>query len=144
MHRLKLALWMLSSAALLPAASQAADFDGSKNLLCTTIDAAECLIGPSCVSVTPEEINLPQFIFVDFKGKQLSGRRPGASTEETTKVQNIQKVDGRTILQGAERGRGWSIVIEQNSGKMAGSIAAFSEDDMRMGVVLLGSCTPDR
>ena len=93
--------------------------------------------------MTPEEINLPQFIFVDFKGKNLSGRRPGSSTEETTKVQNIQKVDGRTILQGAERGRGWSIVIEQDSGKMAGSVAAFSEDQKRMGVVLLGSCTPD-
>jgi hypothetical protein len=133
---------MLGAAPLLPLASNAADFDGSKNLLCTTIDAAECLIGPSCASVTPEELNLPQFIFVDFKGRKLSGRTPGGS-QETTAIQNIQKVEGRTILQGAERGRGWSIVIHQDSGKMAGSVAALSEDDVRLGVVLLGSCTPD-
>ena len=135
-------IWMLAVGLLLPLASGAADFDGSKNLLCTPIDAAECLIGPTCSSVTMEELNLPQFIALDFEAKQLRGRVP-AGSEETTAIQNVRKVDGRTILQGAERGRGWSIVINQNSGRMAATVAALSEDDTRVGFVMLGSCTPN-
>lgn len=142
MNQFKWALGAVCGLALLAGSSGAAEFDGSQKLMCTSIDVAECMIGPSCASVTPEELNLPQFIQVDFKTKKLSGRVAGGSVESTT-IQNIQKVNGRTILQGAERGRGWSIVIDQTSGKMAGSVAGIGEDDKRLGVVLLGSCTPD-
>jgi hypothetical protein len=124
---------VLCSATAGPAA--ASDFDGSRKLLCAPSDVMECGAGGDCQRVTLEAMNIPRFIHVDFKKKRLSGETE--TGEETTAVQNVQKVDGRTILQGAERGRGWSLVIDQETGHMSGAIAG---DDI--GFVLLGACTP--
>lgn len=142
MIKFKTTLLAFGCALWLPFAAVAADFDGSKTLICTPIDAAECLLGPTCLSVTMDDLNLPQFFTLDFKAKQLRGRVPSGTVEKTT-IQNVRKVDGRTILQGAENGRGWSIVINQNSGRMSATVAALSENDERVGFVMLGSCTPD-
>ena len=124
---------VLCSAVAGPAA--ASDFDGSRALLCAPSDVIECGAGGECQRVTLEAMNIPRFIHVNFKKKRLSGKLE--TGEETTAVQNVQKVDGRTILQGAERGRGWSLVIDQETGHMSGAIAGDGA-----GFVLLGACTP--
>ena len=72
---------------------------------------------------------------MDFRAKRLSGR--SAEGEETTVIQNVQSVDGKQILQGAENGRGWSIVIDEQTGDMSAAVA-----DQSAGFVLFGSCTP--
>ncbi len=120
----------------------AADFDGSRPLLCAPFDIAECMVGPQCTPVTLEDANVPNFIKVDFKGKTLSGRRPSGGNE-TTAIQNIHQVQGETILQGAETGRAWSIVIDQDTGQMMGSVAGFTPAEERLGFILFGSCTAD-
>ena len=127
---------------LLPLGVGAADFDGSQKLLCAPADVAECVTGPACESVTAEDIKLPEFIAIDFTAKRISDGSYGGS-KETTAIQNVRKVNGRLILQGAESGRAWSVVIHQSTGKMTAAVAAVSEEDVRVGFVLFGDCTPD-
>jgi len=128
--------------AVLPLPARSADFDGSRPLLCAPVDVAECLIGPTCSAVSLESANVPHFIKVDFHGKTLSGRDHDGDIE-TTPIQNVRNVKGETILQGAEEGRAWSIVIDQDTGQMMGSVAGFTPTEERIGFLLFGACTPD-
>jgi hypothetical protein len=89
----------------------------------------------NCERVAVEEINIPRFLNVEFKKKQLRGTVLGGE-EETTQIQNIQNVNGRTVLQGAENGRGWSMTIDPTTGDMSVAIAG---DDI--GFILFGVCT---
>ena len=114
----------------------AADFDGSRNLLCVPTDAIQCEGAGDCKRVAVEEVNLPRFVNVEFKKKRLRGTILGGE-EQTTAIQNVQTpADGRTILQGAENGRGWTMTIDPATGDMSVAIAG---DDI--GFILFGVCT---
>ncbi len=115
-------------------ASVAADFDGSVKLRCVPTDATECSGAGECKRVTVEEINIPKWITVDFKKKQLSGTDSDGE-EEATAIENVRVNEGQTILQGAEGGRAWSLVIDQMSGDMTAAIAGDET-----GFVLFGVC----
>ena len=128
-------LFMILGLAVSSAAA-AADFDGSRNLLCVATDATQCEGAGDCGRVAVEEINLPRFVNVEFKQKRLRGTMLGGE-EHTTAIQNVQTpADGRTILQGAENGRGWSMTIDPITGDMSVAIAG---DDI--GFILFGVCT---
>jgi hypothetical protein len=134
-HIQKILLCMILGLAVSSAAA-AADFDGSRNLLCVPTDATQCEGAGDCDRVSVEEINLPRFVHVEFKKKRLRGTMLGGE-EQTTAIQNLQTpADGRTILQGAENGRGWSMTIDQTTGDMSVAIAG---DDI--GFILFGVCT---
>ncbi len=113
----------------------AADFDGSRDLLCVPTDAIQCEGAGDCDRVAVEEINLPRFVNVEFKQKRLRGTVLGGE-EQTTAIQKVQTAGGRTILQGAQNGRGWSMTIDHTTGDMSAAIAG---DDI--GFVLFGVCT---
>jgi uncharacterized membrane protein len=114
--------------------SLAGDFDGSKKLRCVPTDAAECSGAGECKRVTVEEINIPRWIAVDFKKKKLSGTDSDGE-DETTAIENVRVDEGQTILQGAENGRAWSMVIDQMTGDMTAAIAGDET-----GFVLFGVC----
>jgi hypothetical protein len=114
--------------------SLASDFDGSKKLRCVPTDATECAGAGKCERVTVEEINIPRWITVDFKKKKLSGTDSDGE-DETTAIENVQTANGNTILQGAEGGRAWSMVIDQTTGDMTAAIAGDET-----GFVLFGVC----
>jgi hypothetical protein len=126
---------VLCALALLGCATRAdaAGFDGSKTLLCAPSDVAECDLAARCERVSPSEVELPPFLRVEF-GKQ---RLVSLSTpERSTAIQNVRSADGLTILQGAENGRAWSIVIDQQTGRMSGSVA-----DAAGAFAVFGACT---
>ena len=114
--------------------SLAGDFDGSKKLRCVPTDATECSGAGECKRVTVEEINIPRWIAVDFKKKKLGGTDSDGE-DETTAIENVRVNDGHTILQGAEGGRAWSLVIDQMTGDMTIAIAGDET-----GFVLFGVC----
>jgi hypothetical protein len=114
--------------------SLAGDFDGSKKLRCVPTDATECSGAGECKRVTVEEINIPRWIAVDFKKKKLSGTDSDGE-DETTAIENVRVDEGQTILQGAENGRAWSMVIDQMTGDMTVAIAGDET-----GFVLFGVC----
>lgn len=114
--------------------ASAGDYDGTKNLLCAPTEVSECIAGSDCMRSTATAANLPNFIGVNFRKKVLSGANADG-VEETTKVESVAAKDGKTMLQGGERGRAWSMVIDQQSGKMSATVADNSE-----AFVIFGAC----
>jgi hypothetical protein len=125
----------LCAAALFGCATlaRASGFDGSQDLLCAPSDVAQCDASANCERVSVSDVDLPPFLRIQFGKKRLASL---ATPERVTQIENIRKVDGLTILQGAENGRAWSIVIDQESGRMSGSIA-----DSDGAFAVFGACT---
>jgi hypothetical protein len=130
MKRLKLH-WLAAAVCLGAAPAISADFDGSKPLICSSIEAHDCELGITCQRAIAEDLNVPQFIRVDFNAKTLSARG------RTTKMQSHARSDGMLIVQGFENSRAFSITISEQTGKLVGAIAADEE-----GFMIFGACTP--
>ena len=123
----------LFAVALCVAAAPAvcADFDGSKPLICSTIETHDCALGTSCERGLAEDINVPQFIRIDFAAKTMSARG------RTSKLGGFAHSDGMLVIQGFENSRAFSATISEKSGKLVGAIAADEA-----GYLLFGACTP--
>ena len=124
------------AALMLPAASIAADFDGSRPLLIAVIDVIECLPGADCEKVSPREARIPRFFEIDFEKKEIS-EIGDFEEERRTEIQSMTKLEGMLILQGAQNGRGWSVNISEANGD-----AVITLSDPLAGFVLFGACTP--
>ena len=115
--------------------ASAGDFDGSKPLLCAPGDARQCTVDAGCEHVSVDAINIPRFITVDAKKKTLTGIDADGENE-STKIKSVELNGGKTILQGSENNRGWSIVINPETGRMAASVL-----DEQTGFIVFGACT---
>ena len=133
---------MVMIACMFSAPAIAADFDGSKELLCAVMNMVECQPGGKCINVTAEEVGIPNFLRIDFKEKKLSATFADGNKKHS-EIKNMEKIDGKVILQGAEDGiedvrdgLGWSLAIDEANGKMvltaSGDAVAF---------VMFGACT---
>ncbi len=61
------------------------DLAGAENILCTAVQVTLCTADGECQSAPPWELNVPQFIKIDFENKQLgtteaSGENRSSST----------------------------------------------------------------
>ena len=128
---------------LIPLSVTAGEFDGSKPLYCALMDAVQCFPGGECQEVEAEEVNLPSFIVIDFKKEKITTTK-ARGNKRTSKIENKKQVDGKLIVQGAEDGEegvkdglGWSIAINDTTGKM---VLTGSGNDV--GFVFFGACTP--
>ena len=103
----------------------AGDFDGSKVMVCANQLVNECLPAQPCRMVTPQSVNLPDFFKVDAGNKVLTGKHDGGIVASTP-VERSEHLDGKLILQGGDEGiegvddgTGWTMVIDENTGKMS-------------------------
>ena len=119
---------------IVPVSAIAGNFDGSRTLLCALIEVYECVPNEGCEGTTADAINLPQFLTIDFQKKHISGATPEGTIRKTD-IERMEHVNGRLILQGGEEGRGWSISIDENTGKM---VATVSGEEA--GFVIFGAC----
>jgi hypothetical protein len=108
----------------------AADFDGSKLLLCATQAALDCSRGDDCASGLPEEIGAPTFMRIDLAKKAVIG------PHTTSDILLQDKSDKQLLLQGREAGFGWTIVVDQQSGELTATLA-----NRNGAYVLYGACT---
>ena len=122
---------LLAAPALLPFAALAADFDGSKNLLCASQQVMDVNGGREVVSGLPDELGAPSFMRINFKDKTITG------DTRATPIRVLERNGERLLLQGVELGLGWTLALATSSGKMSGSLV--DEDGA---VVIFGSCTP--
>jgi hypothetical protein len=53
--------------------ASAGDFDGSKLLICATVDAMDCVSGEDCTKGRPGDMGAPAFLRVDFVKKTIGG-----------------------------------------------------------------------
>jgi len=125
--RLSLAalIWSLGSPAF------AADFDGSKPLICAPVEAMECYSGEKCEAGIPDDVGAPAFMRIDFARKVIVGPK------RTSPIRSMEKDEKQILLQGTELGLAWSMALNIMDGKM---VSTFSSRDGAY--VLFGSCTP--
>jgi hypothetical protein len=123
--------WLAALAVVVSGSALAADFDGSKKLICAPVQAMDCGEGVECVSGTPQSLGAPTFIRIDFDRKEVAG------TRVTTPIREVEKSADEVLLQGIESGLGWTIAIDSASGNMHATMAG--QDGA---IILSGSCTP--
>ena len=119
------------------------DFDGSKELVCACMRVIECGPDGNCVEVSAEEVRIPDFLSINFVKMTISAPQWGKN-QNPSKIENLERIDGKLILQGAEDGIrdvrdgvGWSIAISEETGKMV-----LTESGDQFGLVVFGACTP--
>ena len=120
---------------LAPLTLGAAQFDGSVPLLCAVVQVMECGTDGECHSVAAEDANIPRFLKIDFAMKTISATED-SGREEVSAIKNFERDNGKMILQGAEGGRGWTIVISEQTGKMTATVS-----DDQAGFVIFGAST---
>jgi hypothetical protein len=127
---------------LLPAAlgvmvasvSAAADFDGARPFLCSTVDISSCVVGHDCTRESTETVNAPSFFIVDVANKLVSEAGP-AKTGRTSKIDRVEHESGQLMLSGIDGDQGWSVSIGESNGKLTFETIRDGE-----GTVAFGSC----
>jgi len=136
-----LCIALILSAGMAPAA-WAADFDGSRPILCSVIKVIECTPAVDR-EVNAESIGMPQFLHVDVAGKKVA---PATDREgkRVSEIKRVERLDGMLILQGADAGvrdkrdgTGWSATISEATGKF--TLTAAGE---KTAFVVFGACLP--
>jgi len=108
-----------------------ADFDGSKPLICATVDAHACDPGEVCLRGLPDDIGVPRFMRIDFAKKTIAGPK------RTTQIRYMDKSADQVLLQGTELGYAWTVVLDKADGSM--SMTLVNRDDT---FAVFGYCTP--
>lgn len=105
-------------------------FDGSRPLICATIQAVSCSLSEECERGLPESIGAPQFLRIDFGKKEIVGPK------RTTHIRSIEKTDEQITLQGFELGMGWALALDRVTGKATITFAGKDE-----GFIVFAACT---
>ncbi len=85
----------------LAGAALAADFDGSKPLICAPVSATDCARGDECLSGLPEDIGAPAFMRLDFVKKSVTGPK------SVSPILLQERTADQLLLQGREGPFGW-------------------------------------
>ncbi|SAK65166.1 hypothetical protein AWB81_02540 [Caballeronia arationis] len=111
--------------------ASAADFDGSKPLLCAVIETHACDPGEICLRGLSGDLGLPRFMRVDFERKTIAGPK------RATLIGEIDKSGNQILMQGTELGYAWTMVVDKTDGSM--TLSLVNRDDA---FVVFGNCTP--
>lgn len=120
---------MIAAYCLTAAPLYAADFDGSRPLICAPVEAIECQANEDCLGGNPDEMGAPSFTRVDFSVRTISGPL------RTTKIVSMDKTADQITLHGNELEHAWTMIIDAQ-GKMTATLAGRN-----IAFVLFGSCT---
>ena len=113
-------------------AGAAGKHDGSAPLLCVPIGITECGAEGECKRGTAESVNLPQFIRVDLKAMTIRSEEQ----KRESPIKTVDHLNGRLILQGTQGQRGWTMLIDEDTGRLSATVIADGE-----GFVVFGACT---
>ena len=91
--------------------------------------------GERLLPIPPSEVDVPEFVIVDVKGKMLSTTKASERNRRTA-VQTANRADGYIYLQGIDLGRAFSFVIDEATGHVT---VAVSRDGVS--VTVFGVCT---
>ena len=130
----KIILIAVALGTLCPVWVPAGEFDGSKPLLCAVLNAVACPRNEEVAAGDAESVNLPQFFHIDVQQKQITGKGPAGDVRET-KIDNVTHEDGKLILQGVQKGKAWSAVIDEETGQ-----TVLVGADNGIGIVVFGAC----
>jgi rRNA processing protein Krr1/Pno1 len=109
-------------------------FDGKTKLICSVTDVVACAEATHCVQGQARSFDLPQFIAIDFAGKQVRSTKESGS-EAISPINNQQETRNQLVLQGIENGHGWTLAIDRKHGRM--TVGTTGED---ASYILFGAC----
>ena len=131
------ARWVISIAALMTTAPLCADdLHGADNLLCAAVETTVCDADGQCVSEPAWNWDVPQFLEIDLK-KRVLATTAASGENRSTPIRDQERSDGKIFLQGIERGRAFSFVINEQSGIAAIAIALDEAT-----ITVFAACTP--
>lgn len=116
-------------------AAFADDVSGSDALLCYGLTAARCETGEACQAVEPWQLNIPDFVKLDLRGKRIQ-TTAGSPEQRETPLQNVQRSNGTILLQGVQGDRAFSWLIDETSGEGTLAVAGHGQ-----GVTVFTVCT---
>lgn len=135
MKRLAIAVTLLALA--VPFGSARADeLTGSNQILCSAGRVTVCCEDGACEEGTAAELNIPQFLEFDLVQKKVSTTK-SSGLNRSSAIDNVKRTEGTIVLQGFEKGRAFSFVINEKTGALAAAVAAPF-----CGISAFGSCTP--
>jgi hypothetical protein len=123
-------------ACMTPSVARGDDLAGKDKLVCSAVEATVCTLEGSCEIGAPWNWDIPQFLEIDLRSKQISTTAASGQNRVTT-AKTLERAEGLIVLQGLERGRAFSIVITEGTGRLS---AAVARDQMT--VTVFGACTP--
>jgi hypothetical protein len=103
--------------------------------LCALTHTAACQPRGECVVGAPEAVNLPVLLRVDLKEQKVQAQRQGEEPRASA-IASILVADNLRVLQGAEFGTGWTMVLDLSTGAATVTAARAQE-----GFVAFGTCT---
>lgn len=115
---------------------QAEDLRDSTTFLCAAVQATMCVEDGECVVDVPWNFNVPEFVEVDLGGKRIATTRASGESRATD-IRHLTREDGTIVFHGFERGRAFSWVIDEQSGRTA---VAMAGDGITLSI--FGTCTP--
>ena len=133
MNRFESAGWAAILAAIFLvncASARAGDFDGSKPLLCATMEGHACDPGLACERALPAELGAPRFLSIDFTKKLISG------PNRATPIVTMNKAQGQILMEGTELDYAWTVVLDTSDGEITVTLANRHD-----ALVLFGDCT---
>ena len=116
MHRiLTFSLCLFFSFATISA--YASSLDGSKSVICAASEVIDCGRQADCQRAYPEEVNLPTFIRINFKKKEIKGG------DRNTKIDSVVTTETSIVMQGKGiEGRSWTVSLNKETGKLTGGV----------------------
>ena len=116
-------------------AAGAENLEDVDEMVCATATTKLGLETGDCYTATPWELSLPEFVVIDLDKKKISTTK-SSSENRSTEVTMVETEEGVIFLQGVERGRAFSFVIDEMTGRMT---AAVSRDGLS--ITVFGACT---
>jgi len=112
------------------------DISGSDRVMCAALHATRCSADPECQTGSPRLWNIPDFIEFDFIKKHLQTTK-ASGTDRITPIPTLIREEGKIFIQGIEKERVFSIVIDVQSGNLTAAVATDGK-----AVSAFGVCTP--
>lgn len=116
-------------------AAQADDITGKNRFLCSTSKVMLCVEDGDCFEISVLDADTPQFLIFDLKKKTVATTE-ASGEKRVSAVANMLKDAGRIFLQGIDDNRAYSILIEEELGRLS---AAIVRDGITVSVY--GACT---
>jgi len=128
-------LLIASACLVLGSNATAENLDGVDEMICSAGQAQICLETGDCYAATPWELSVPDFVVINTKKKTVSTTK-ASGLNRSTEFSKVEKSEGLIYLQGIDRGRAFSFVIDEATGRMT---VAVSRDGLS--VTVFGACT---
>lgn len=121
----------------LPAAPLLGDsLGGHDAFLCAVLEVSRCTPEEGCARVALADLNIPDFVEIDLASKLV--RTTAASGENrATPILGSVRQEGLIVLQGVEKERAWSFVLDEETGRLTAAVAREE-----LSVNAFASCTP--